>query len=160
MSSFRGQRQRTARILPYSPTSARPRRVLTETGNELLQRAAAEDSKDSPVFPDIGKAQACLDRDRQRRPGTDVLEKPLEPFRIAQKPGALAFCDNRSGRTAKIEIDLAVPELGQKARCPDKIVGILRQQLGDSRAAILFSQCLQRLLGKAFPGCAGAMKGR
>ena len=24
--------------------------------DELLQRAAAEDSKDSPVFPDIGKA--------------------------------------------------------------------------------------------------------
>lgn len=116
--------------------------------NELLQRAAAEDVEESLILRDISESQAGLDRDRQRRPCTDILKEALEFLRIAQKPCFFAFCNNRSGRTAHIEVDFTVAKLGQKPCSPDETVGILRQQLRDDKKVVQLPERLQRLLGE------------
>ena len=101
----------------------------TRMHDEFRERQAAIQLEDALVLGIVLQAQARLDRDGQRRAVAHIAQKHLELVEVTQKAGALALGNHRARRAAEVEIDLAIPQLGQLACGPHELVGVLGEQL-------------------------------
>ena len=67
----------------------------------------------------------------------NFVKKPVQLVRMCEKSGSLSFGRHRAGRTAKVEIDLGIPEVMQCIYRPDAIRGRLGEQLRNRRHALV-----------------------
>ncbi len=103
----------------------------TRMHDEFRERQAAIQLEDALVLGIVLQTQARFDRDGQRRAVAHISQKHLELAEVAQKAGALALGNHRARRAAQVEVDLAIPQLGQLACGPHELVGVLGEQLRD-----------------------------
>ena len=67
----------------------------------------------------------------------NFVKKPVQLVRMCEKSGSLSLGRHRAGRTAKVEIDLGIPEVMQCIHRPDAVRGRLSEQLRNSRDALV-----------------------
>ena len=111
------------------------RRILVEifldTGmdDQLFQRIFVEDLEERVELVRVVFSDSRFDRDLYRRLRENFIEEPVESFSLGEKARTPVLGNDRSGRTAQIQIDLTVAELVQFVCRMEEVRGLIGQDL-------------------------------
>ena len=136
--------------------------VLPDPGmdDEPGDGVAAEEAEEGPELLLFHHAQPGLHRDGHGGLLKDLVEKPLQPGEVRQKPGPLPLGGDGAGGAAQIEVHLPVAHGRQLPGGPEEVFRVFGEELGhQGDGFVLLRQHLPQLPGREDVVLGGREKG-